>query len=52
MIWCDGGSSSIKRQIYPPALEIIEGDGMYVLHDDGPPADWRYVYVSKNGELQ
>jgi len=36
----------LKRQTYPPAVEISEGDGMYVLHDDGPPNDWRYVYIA------
>ena len=50
MIWCEGGTSSLKRQTYPPELELVEGDGMYVLHDDGPPAAWRYVFVPRTGE--
>ena len=46
MIWCEGGRSSIKRQIYPPALELIADGGAYVLHDDGEPTEWRYVFVA------
>jgi len=45
MIWCQGGRSVLKRQTFPPAFEIPEGDGTYVLHDDGDPIDWKYVYV-------
>jgi len=45
MIWCEGGPSILRRQTFPPALEIVENDGMYVLHDEGEPADWRYVFV-------
>ena len=45
MIWCEGGSALLKRQTFPPAVEIAEPDGVYVLHDDGPPAAWRYVFV-------
>lgn len=45
MIWCDGGRSSIKRQVFPPALEISDPDGVYVLHDDGDPTEWRYVFI-------
>lgn len=52
MIWCDGGRSSLKRQTYPPDLEIVEGDGTYVLHDEGPATAWRYVFVSASGEPQ
>ncbi len=36
----------IKRQPFPPALEIPERDGVYVLHDEGEPHQWRYVFVS------
>ena len=45
MIWCEGGPSSLKRQTFPPALEIAERDGMYVLHDTGEPHEWRYVFL-------
>ena len=45
MIWCDGGPAIMKRQTFPPDLEVQERDGLYVLHDDGSPADWRYVFV-------
>lgn len=50
MIWCEGGRSLIKRQVFPPEVEIVEADGMYVLHDDGPPTQWRYVFVTSEGE--
>lgn len=50
MIWCDGGRSMIKRQVFPPDGEIVEEDGIYVLHDDGPPTQWRYVFVTSQGE--
>lgn len=46
MIWCNGGPSMIKRQTFPPDLEIVESEGTYVLHDDGPPHEWRYVFVA------
>lgn len=46
MIWCEGGRSAPKRQTYPPAVEIAESDGVYVLHDDGPASQWHYVFVS------
>jgi hypothetical protein len=42
---CDGGPSQSRLEMYPPRLEIQEGDGMYVLVDDGPRAHWRYVFV-------
>lgn len=45
MIWCDGGPSTIRRETFPPRVEIVDRDGTYVLHDDGAPADWRYVFL-------
>lgn len=45
MIWCEGGRSALKRVTAPPPLEIADDGGMYVLHDDGPPSDWRYVFI-------
>jgi len=30
----------------PPRLEIDERDGVYVLVDDGPRDQWRYVFVA------
>jgi hypothetical protein len=42
---CDGGPSISRLVTYPPPLEIVEQDGMYVLVDDGPPATWSYTFV-------
>jgi hypothetical protein len=43
---CDGGPSSSRLEIYPPRLEIDERDGVYVLVDDGPREQWRYVFIA------
>jgi hypothetical protein len=34
-----------RLEMFPPRLEIEEPDGMYVLQDDGPPEQWRYLFV-------
>lgn len=48
LIFCRGGRATVKRQTYPPALEIEEADGMYVLDDtDDSPGNWAYVFVSE-----
>jgi hypothetical protein len=44
-IRCDGGPSRSRLERYPPALEIEERGGMYVLQDDGPPDQWSYLFV-------
>jgi hypothetical protein len=45
LIACIGGPTS-GRLVYAPApLEIAERGGIYVLQDDGPIEDWRYVWV-------
>jgi hypothetical protein len=44
-IACQGGPSISRLERYPPALEIEERGGLYVLEDDGPPEQWRYVFV-------
>ena len=41
----------LKRQTFPPPLEVAEGGGVYVLEDDGEPSDWRYVYVDHHGSI-
>ena len=46
MIWCEGGQSTVRRETFPPRLEIPVQGGMYVLHDDGEPPDWRYVFIA------
>lgn len=51
LIWCRGGRSTVKRQTYPPALEIDERDGRYVLDDADPsPTNWCYVFLP-DGEI-
>jgi hypothetical protein len=42
---CQGGPSISRLETFPPRLEIDERDGMYVLVDDGPPDEWRYLFV-------
>jgi hypothetical protein len=49
MIWRVGGRSMLKRQTFPPPLEVAEGGGVYVLEDDGEPSDWRDVNVDRHG---
>jgi hypothetical protein len=45
LVRCEGGPSAYRLEAFPPKLEIEERDGMYVLVDDGPRDDWRYVFV-------
>jgi hypothetical protein len=42
---CVGGPSISRWEIYPPPLEIDERHGLYVLEDDGPVEQWRYLFV-------
>jgi hypothetical protein len=42
---CDGGPSISRLERFPPPLEVQERGGMYVLQDDGPPEQWRYLFV-------
>ena len=44
-IRCEGGPSISRLEVFPPLLEVAERGGTYVLVDDGPPADWRYLFV-------
>jgi hypothetical protein len=46
---CAGGPSNSRLEMFPPRLEIDEDDGMYVLFDDGPRDQWRYVFVPRQG---
>lgn len=46
-IRCDGGPSQSRLEHFPPRLEIEERDGLYVLDDAGPRADWRYLFVPR-----
>lgn len=45
LVPCDGGPSLSRLVRYPPPLEIVETDGIYVLVDAGPPEQWRYHFV-------
>jgi len=44
---CQGGPSMSRLERYPPPLEVVERDGMYVLEDEGPPEQWRYLFVPR-----
>jgi len=47
LVPCQGGPSTSRLERYPPRLEIEERDGLYVLEDDGPPEQWRYLFVAR-----
>jgi hypothetical protein len=42
---CEWGPSISRLERFSPPLEIEERDGMYVLDDDGPVEEWRYLFV-------
>jgi hypothetical protein len=46
-IRCEGGPSTSRLEAFPPRLEVEEHDGVYVLVDDGPRDQWRYLFVSR-----
>jgi hypothetical protein len=45
LVMCEGGPCRSRLEIYPPRVEIAEHEGIYVLVDDGPREQWRYVFV-------
>jgi hypothetical protein len=45
LLWCEGGPSIGRATTYPPPLEIEVDGGFYVLVDDGPIGEWRYLFV-------
>lgn len=50
LIWCRGGRAMVKRQTFPPLLEIEDEGGRYVLDDLDPIAEnWTYVFVADSG---
>jgi hypothetical protein len=49
LISCVGGPDYSRLVRYPPPLEIEEDEGVYVLVDDGPPHEWRYQFVPRDG---
>lgn len=42
---CEGGPCWSRLESFPPRLEVPERGGMYVLCDEGPRSEWRYVFV-------
>ena len=42
---CEGGPCTSRLEYFPPRLELTERDGVYALLDEGPRADWRYLFV-------
>ena len=44
LLWCEGGPSISRLELYPPPLEVPVAGGIYVLVDDGPPQDWHYHF--------
>jgi hypothetical protein len=44
---CEGGPSASRLERWPPPVEVLEADGLYVLVDDGPPTEWRYLFVPR-----
>jgi hypothetical protein len=45
LVACEGGPSTSRLEMFPPRLELVEKDGVYVLVDDGTRDTWRYVFV-------
>ncbi len=45
---CEGGPSTSRLEAFPPRLEVEEREGAYVLVDDGPRDEWRYVFAPGN----
>ena len=44
---CEGGPSTSRLVRFPPPVEVEEHDGVYVLIDDGPPEQWKYLFVPR-----
>jgi hypothetical protein len=36
-----------RLETFPPRLEVDEREGVYVLADDGPRDEWRYIYIPR-----
>jgi hypothetical protein len=47
LVRCEGGPSQSRLERFPPPLEVDEGDGLYVLQDDGAPDGWWYLFVPR-----
>ncbi len=46
MLPCTGGPTGWRAATFPPPLEFVVADGVYVLVDDGPIEAWSYEFVS------
>jgi hypothetical protein len=46
-VQCEGGPCTSRLERFPPPLEIEEGEGIYILEDDGPIEEWRYLFVPR-----
>ena len=46
-VGCEGGPCASRLETFPPRLEIEERTGTYVLVDDGPRSDWRYLFIPR-----
>lgn len=44
-VQCDGGPCTSRLEVFPPSIEIEEVGGLYVLLDDGPIDEWKYLFV-------
>jgi hypothetical protein len=47
LVPCEGGPSTSRLEAFPPRLEVEESNGVYILEDDGPRHQWRYVFVPR-----
>jgi hypothetical protein len=46
MIRCVGGPTAWRATTFPPPVEVVVDDGVYVLVDDGPAEAWAYEFVA------
>lgn len=44
LIPCRGGPSAWRTATFPPPVEVVLVEGVYVLVDDGAPETWRYEF--------
>jgi hypothetical protein len=47
MIRCGGGATAWRTATFPPAVELVVDDGVYVVVDDGSPELWWYQFISE-----
>jgi hypothetical protein len=44
---CKSGPCTSRLERFPPPLEIEEREGTYILEDDGPIEECRYLFVPR-----